>query len=144
MNEQQNVRLVQQAYEAFSRGEIQGVLNSLAEQVEWRVPKPEGVPFGGDYNGREQVARFFSDLNKYEEVTRFEPREYIAQGERVVAFGYFACKVRATGKPAQSEWVHVYTIRNGKIVKFQEYYDTAAALIAHRAAAMPQRTAVPV
>lgn len=144
MNEQQNVRLVQQAYDAFKRGEIQGVLNSLSEQVEWRVPKPEGVPFGGEYRGREQVARFFSELNQYEDVTRFEPREYIAQGERVVAFGYFGCKVRATGRTAESEWVHVHTIRNGKIVKFQEFYDTAASLIAHRTAATPQRTAVPV
>ena len=69
MNEQQNVKLVQQAYESFGRGDIQGVLNSLSEQVEWRVPKPEGVPFGGEYRGRDGVGRFFSELNQYEEVT---------------------------------------------------------------------------
>jgi len=132
MNEQQNVKLVQQAYESFGRGDIQGVLNSLSEQVEWQTPKPEGVPFGGDYRGRDGVGRFFSELNRYEEVTRFEPREFIAQGDRVVALGYYESRVKATGRTADSEWVHLFTVRNGEVVKFQEFYDTAAALLAHR------------
>lgn len=138
MNEQQNVTLVQQSYAAFSRGDIQAIVNACSDQVEWRTPKPEGVPFGGDYRGRDQVARFFAELNQHEEITRFEPREYVAQGDRVVALGSYACKARATGRKAESDWVHVFTIRNGKIVRFQEYFDTAAALIAHRKAGAPQ------
>jgi ketosteroid isomerase-like protein len=132
MNEQQNARLVQQAYEAFGRGDIQGVLSTLSEQVEWRTPKPEGVPFGGEYRGRDDVARFFSELNQYEEVTRFEPREFIAQGEKVVALGTYACNIRSTGRKVESEWVHVFTIREGKVVKFQEHFDTAKAVNAYR------------
>lgn len=134
MNEQQNVKLVQQAYESFGRGDIQGLLNSLSDQVEWRTPKPQGVPFGGDYRGRDQVGRFFSELNQHEEVTRFEPREFIAQGDRVVVCGSYACKARATGRTAESDWVHLFTVRNGKVVKFQEFFDTAAAMIAHQKA----------
>lgn len=144
MNEQQNVRLVQQAYESFGRGDIQGLLNSLSEKVEWRTPRIEGVPFGGDYRGRDGVGRFFSELNQHEEVTRFEPREFIAQGDRVVACGLYACTTRATGRKVESEWVHLFTIRDGKVVKFQEIFDTAAALIAHRKTATPQPAAVPV
>ena len=132
MNEQQNVALVQQAYESFGRGDIQGLLNSLSDQVEWRTPKPEGVPFGGEYRGRDEVGRFFSELSQYEEVTHFEPREFIAQGDRVVALGIYGFKAKATGRKAESEWVHLFTIRNGKVVRFQEFFDTAAALIAHR------------
>ena len=134
MNEQENVRLVQQAYESFGRGDIQGVLNSLSEQVEWRTPKPEGVPFGGEYRGRQGVGRFFAELNEHEQVTRFEPREFIAQGDRVVACGVYACTAKATGRKVESEWVHLFTIRNGKVVKFQEHFDTAAAVNAHRKA----------
>jgi uncharacterized protein len=132
MNEQQNVRLVQQAYEAFGRGDIQGVLGTLSEQVEWRTPKPEGAPFGGDYRGRGEVARFFSEMQQSEEVTRFEPREFIAQGDKVVALGMYASTIRSTGRKAESEWVHVFTFRDGKVVKFQEYFDTAAAVSAYR------------
>jgi len=143
MNEQQNVRLVQQAYESFGRGDIQGLLNSLSEQVEWRTPKPEGVPFGGEYRGRDAVGRFFSELNQHEEVKRFEPREFIAQGDRVVAIGFYSSRAKATGRMAESEWVHLFTIRNGKVVKFQEFFDTAAALIAHRKASAPQAAGVP-
>jgi ketosteroid isomerase-like protein len=132
MNEQQNVRLIQQAYEAFGRGDIQGLLGALSEQVEWRTPKFEGAPFGGDYHGRGEVARFFSELNQHEEVTRFEPREFIAQGEKVVALGVYASTIRATGRKAESDWAHVFTIRDGKVVKMQEFFDTAVAMNAYR------------
>ena len=142
MNEQQNVRLVQEAYESFGRGDIQGMLNSLSEQVEWSTPKPEGVPFGGEYRGRDAVGRFFSELTQHEEITRFEPREFIAQGDRVVALGFYSSKVKATGRIAESQWVHLFTIRNGKVAKFQEFFDTAAALIAHRKVSVPQAAAV--
>jgi uncharacterized protein len=134
MNEQQNVKLVQQAYESFGRGDIQAVLNSLSDQVEWRTPKTEGVPFGGEYRGREGVGRFFSELNQHEEITRFEPRDFIAQGDRVVALGFYASNVKATGRKSESEWVHLFTIRDGKVVKFQEFFDTAGAMLAHRKA----------
>jgi ketosteroid isomerase-like protein len=142
MNEQENVRLVQQAYECFGRGDVQGVLNSLSEQVEWQTPKPEGVPFGGEYRGRQGVARFFADLKQHDEITRFEPREFIAQGDRVVACGVYACTVRATGRKMESEWVHLFTIRNGKVVRFQEHFDTAAAMIAYRKATTPEPMSV--
>jgi uncharacterized protein len=132
MNEQQNVKLVQQAYECFGRGDIQGVLNSLSDQVEWRTPKPEGVPFGGEYRGRDGVARFFSELSQHEEITHFEPREFVAQGDSVVVHGYYASRVKATGRKAESEWVNWFTIRNGKVVKFQQFHDTAAALVAYQ------------
>jgi uncharacterized protein len=143
MNEQQNVRMVQQAYEAFSRGDIQGVLRTLSEQVEWHTPTVEGVPFGGEYRGPEEVARFFSAMNESEEITRFEPREFIAQGEKVVALGRFAATVRATGREVEGEWVHVFTIRDGKVVKFQEYFDTAMAANAYRKTTPAHASSVP-
>jgi uncharacterized protein len=144
MNEQENVRVVQQSYEAFSRGDIQAVLNFISEQVEWRTPKPEGMPFGGEYRGRDQVARFFWELNQHEEITRFEPREFIAQGDRVVVLGHYAAKVRSTGRMAESDWVHIFTVRNGKVVQFVEHFDTAVAMSAYRRSTTPQATAVPV
>jgi uncharacterized protein len=133
MSEQANVRIVQEAYAAFQRGEVQGVLNMLVEDVEWITPGPPDVmPVAGKRRGRQQVAQFFATLSEQEDVELFEPGEYIAQGDKVVALIKYRGRVKATGRAAEVDLVHVFTIRDGKIQRFREYFDTAAALEAYR------------
>jgi uncharacterized protein len=134
MNEQQNTNLVKQGYTAFSRGDIPGVLAVFAENAEWRCPKVEGAHFGGDYHGRKEIAKFFEQLNEAEEVLRFEPRQFVAQGNTVVAIGIYEASVRSTGRKYGTEWVHVFEVANGKITRFQEYADVQAAVQAHQKA----------
>jgi hypothetical protein len=57
MSEQQHLRLVQEFYAAFKRGDITGsVLNTLADDVGWFIPGPKDIiPFVGRRQGREQV-----------------------------------------------------------------------------------------
>jgi uncharacterized protein len=62
MSEQQNLRLVQQFYAAFQRGDIAGVLNSFADDVALYPAPKEIIPFVGRRPGREQVAQFFATL----------------------------------------------------------------------------------
>ena len=132
MSEQQNQRIVQQVYESFQTGNIAAVLDALAEDVEWRTPHVEGAPYTAECNGRQEVAQFFASLDEAEEVQQFEPTEYIAQGDKVVALGKYAGKVKATGRGFQVEWVHIHTLQDGKIVKFKEIYDTAGAASAYQ------------
>ena len=60
------------------------------------------------------------------------PREFIAQSDKVVALVYAEQAVRATGRTFVNHEAHVWTFRNGKVARFQIYYDTAAAAAAHR------------
>jgi ketosteroid isomerase-like protein len=78
------------------------------------------------------VAAFFSTMSSAQEPVQFEPQEYIAQGDRVVALGHYRWHAKATGREWESDWAHVYTIRDGQVVRFQEYTDTAMAIAAHR------------
>jgi ketosteroid isomerase-like protein len=43
VNEQENLQVVHQAYEAFGRGDVPGVLAMLTEDVEWSTPGPPDV-----------------------------------------------------------------------------------------------------
>jgi hypothetical protein len=56
MDEQQNTRLVQQAYERFKTGDLESFLNSLDPLIEWQLPAMENVPFAGTWRGREGVS----------------------------------------------------------------------------------------
>ncbi len=134
MNVQANTELIQQAYRDFNAGEIQALLNSYAEDIRWNLPEVENLPFSGRRQGREEVARFFSELAEAQEPLEFEAREFIAQGNRVVVLGHYRWRVKATGRDYASDYAHVWTIKGGKVTEFQEYTDTAASNRAFAAA----------
>jgi uncharacterized protein len=127
MSEQDNVGVVQQAYGNFKSGDIEALLGQMSEDVDWRLPDTEGVPFAGARRGRGQVAEFFSTLADAQDTLAFEPREFVAQGDKVVALGQYKWRVKKSGREYGGDWAHVFTIRDGKIVGFHEYMDTAAA-----------------
>jgi ketosteroid isomerase-like protein len=129
------VELVRQGYEAFGRGDIDGLLNLLDENVEWVSPGPPDLPTAGTRRGRQQIAEFFRILNDVFEIQRFEPKTFVAQGDRVVVLGEDTARVKATGKIVNESWAHAFVLGNGKVVSFQEYLDTAATVAEIRAAA---------
>ena len=134
MSEQQNIEIVRRGYEAFGHGDMNTLLGLFDEQVEWISPGPADLPTAGRRTGRQQIAEFFSVLNDTFEIQRFEPREFIAQGDRVVVTGVDTSRVKATGKVIEGEWAHIFTLKDGKVVRIQEYVDTAEAVVELRAA----------
>ncbi len=134
MNEQENTKIVRQTYELFKSGDIETLLSMYSDDVSWELPEVENTPFGGKLSGREEVARFFAELDKYEENLTFERTDFIAQGDKVVVLGNFTWRVKSTKKEYASGFAHVVTVRDGKIVGFVEYMDTAARSKAHTAA----------
>jgi len=122
-----NVQVVQDAYNRFATGDIPGLLANCAEDVDWVTPEIENASFGGTRRGHREVGEFFAGMAAEEEVLKFEPLEFIAQGDRVVVLGSYAAKVRETGRTYESDWVHVFTIKDGKIATFNEFFDSAAA-----------------
>ena len=134
MSEQQNIEIVKRGYEAFGQGDINGLLALCAENVEWVTPGPAEMPTAGIRRGHEQVGKFFTALDELFEIERFEPKQFIAQGEQVVVLGDDTAKVKATGKVLTEAWAHAFTIRDGKIVAFREYIDTAEVVAELRAA----------
>jgi len=126
MAERENIAVVQQAYAAFQRGDVQGILELVAEDVEWEGAKgvPQKVPFGGLRRGKAGVAEFFASVGREEEFSHFEPKEFFASGDRVVVLGSYHAKVRRTGKSFEGEWTMAFTFRGGKVVRFTEYADS--------------------
>ncbi len=125
MSEQANVEIVREAYAAYGRGDIQGVLDRLADDVEWVVPGPKEIPYAGERRGKDQVAQFFKLVDETTELNPFEPREFIAEGDKVVVLGYYAGRAKASDRGLESHWAMAFTLRNGRITQFREYTDTA-------------------
>jgi len=84
------------------------------------------VPFAGECRGNATVAEFFRLVGESETFEQFEPREFVAQGDKVVAVGHYHSLVKATGKRFDADFVMVFTLRNGKVTEFREFTDSAA------------------
>jgi ketosteroid isomerase-like protein len=127
MQEAQNIQLVKEAYAAFGRGDVQGILDRLADGVIWRGVHGAAphVPTAGERRGKEQVRTFFKQVADNFHFSRFEPREFLAGGDKVVALGEYAATTPG-GHTLASEFAMVFTVRNGKVVEFLELTDSAA------------------
>lgn len=126
MSQQDNLQVVQALYDAFGRGDMPAILDTLAEDIDWLfVGQPADVPFAGHRHGHDQMIEFFTIVAQTCEVLEWGPDEMIAAGDKVVSLGHERVKVKATGRVVESAWAHVFTVENGKIVRLREYYDTA-------------------
>jgi ketosteroid isomerase-like protein len=125
MNEQQNVDVVRQVYGAFGRGDLEGILGLLDPEVTWRTPGPSDLPTAGMRRGVNAVREFFGTLLSTFDITNFEPREFLAQGDTVVVLGTSVERVKATGNAIDFRWVHIFMIRNGRVASFEEPADVS-------------------
>jgi ketosteroid isomerase-like protein len=127
MDAQQNTQLVRDAYAAFGRGDVAGVLSCLSPQVDWEVATVPGLSFTGRRKGNDQVAEYFRQADEERGIREFLPKEFIAQGNKVVVLGSGAFTVKHTGRDFDSDWVHVFTVEGGRITGFREFLDSHLA-----------------
>jgi uncharacterized protein len=123
---QADVALIQSLYAAFGRGDIATIIAAATPDIEWRLNGSRSdYPLLGTWNGPKGVQSFFDELAKLQDFSEFSPREFLSAGERVFVFGHYAATIRKTGRKAASDWVHIFTVRNGKVAAFLEFTDTA-------------------
>ncbi len=120
-----NTEIVRAAFVAFLRKDIPALLALLDESVDWKpvTGAASYVPTAGHRRGKAQVAEFFGVVGQSFNFTQFEPREFVAERDRVVTLGHYAATT-ASGQ-MESDFVMVFTVRSGKIVAFQEFADSA-------------------
>ena len=126
MSEKVNTDIVQAGYEKFGSGDVAGLLELFSDNILWQVPEVANAPFTGTRQGKQAVGEFFKLLAESEKFDRFEPLEFIAQNNKVVVLGEVAATVTSTGRSFESQWVHVFTVVDGRVAEFQEFFDTAA------------------
>lgn len=136
MSAQDNLTLVKQMYLAFGeQGDTAGgtptTLELLAEEGEWEFSgPPDKMPWAGVYRGREQTARALAVLDELIAFEHFHPRDFVAQGDKVVVLGEETGRVKKTGRKFKNIWAHIITLRDGQIIHFRTYSDTAVIVAA--------------
>ena len=107
----------------------------LAPDVSWELEAPAEISMAGIRKGPEAVKGFFQAIASDHADPKLEIDEYFSSADGVATFGRYKCTLKKTGKHLDSPVAHLFKFRDGKIVRFVDYTDTAAYLEAGRSSA---------
>src|ERR1700721_2577204 len=111
MSTDKNVQTVKDFFAAIGRGDREALLALVAEDIEWIIPG-EDWPLAGTRHGHAGLADLLAQASKSME-TSAEPREFVAQGDRVLVVGFAKGKIKATKKTFAEAWFFPITARGG-------------------------------
>lgn len=118
-----NLDLIRATYEGSSEENGRNLLAVLHPDVEWT--EAEGFPYAGTYVGVDALmAGVFARLGGEWIGYRAKVHTYLADGDRVAAFGVYSGVYKATGKAMRAAFAHLYELRDGKIRRMTQYVDT--------------------
>lgn len=113
---------VRAMYDAFARRDVPGVMSLLDADVVIR--QSDELPWGGSYRGPEEAMRFFGLLTQHID-TSVEVERMVCAGDCVVEVGRTVGRGVATGRAFAIDEVHVWRVRDGRIVAMEAFVDNA-------------------
>jgi uncharacterized protein len=125
MSIEENVQTVKDFFAAIGRGDKEGLLALVAEDIEWIIPGKDW-PLAGTHRGHAGLREFLKKASESVETAFPTPPDFIAQGDRVLVVGLARGKIKATNKTFEDHWVFAITVRSGKLTNVREYIDTQA------------------
>lgn len=121
-----NRDLIHALYDAFGRGDAGTVLGALHPEIDWREADNFVYADRNPYRGPQQVAEgVFARLMTEWDGYTVSPETLLEDGETVVALGRYRGTFRATGRPVDAQFAHVWRVSDGLVTRFQQYTDTA-------------------
>ena len=119
-----NTEFIRGLYEKFAQGDVPSVLAAFDDNIVWI--EAEGTPYGGTYrSGDEIVQNVFMKLATEWAGYTATPEKFHDAGDTIIVAGKYSGSYNATGKGMSTPFAHVWTIDDGKVVKFVQYTDTA-------------------
>jgi uncharacterized protein len=120
-----NGRTIAGMYEAFGRGDVEHVLAQIAPQVEWIETSAENIPAHGTFSTPQDVLEnVFAAVPQHFERFELLPELWIENGNDVVVTGRVRARTRS-GSDLDAPYAHVFTFRDGKLIRNDNHHDTA-------------------
>lgn len=119
-----NLEIVKSTYEGKTSEENgKNLAKHVADDLSWT--EANGFPYAGTYIGLEAVTKnVFNRLGSEWIDYKFTPEDYIAMADMVVAYGTYSGTYKITGKPFKARVAHIWKLRDGKIISFEQFVDS--------------------
>jgi uncharacterized protein len=127
-----NGRTIAGMYEAFGRGDVEHVLSRIAPDVEWIETESSEMPINGRSSSPQEVlANVFAKVPESFESFELHPELWIESGDDVVVTGRIRARTRS-GTQLDAPYAHVFSFRDGKVSRNDNFHDTAMWVAALR------------
>ncbi len=121
-----NVEALQRGYEALNRGDLSVVLDLLDPDIEWH--EPGDSPEAGTHQGRDSFERFFRSWIESFDGFQVEPEQVVERGGKLIAVVHQSGRGRASGIRVDARLAHVWTVKDGRAVRWEAVADPEDAL----------------
>ena len=123
---QENVNAIRNLYDLFAKGDVPTVLAGFDQNIEWNeaenFPYADGNPYIGPNAVLEGVFMRLGSEWDYWKLT--DQVYYESKNGEILVTGRYNAKHKKTGKEINAQFVHIFWIENGKVIKFQQFADT--------------------
>ena len=121
-----NIALAKSVYDAFAKADIPTVLAGMDDNIVWN--EAENFPYAdkNPYVGKDAVLNgvFARIGGEWDNFSLTEKQFYPIQNDMILVTGYYTGKYKQSGKTIKAQFAHVWWMKDGKLVKFQQYADT--------------------
>jgi ketosteroid isomerase-like protein len=124
-----NRKVLERILRAYSESDLERVVSSFDENVQWMVHAlPGHYRFGGPKRGHLGMAEVWAMIATYFTIERYECKEMIGEGDVLWATNELTVMIRRVNRRVMLRLVNRWQFENGKVIACDEYFDTAAAL----------------
>lgn len=114
-------------YAGVHEGDFDKLFGVMADDCTIEFYGPSVIPFAGIFRGREACKIFFGHVGNDVEIQEFRQDEFICERDKVAVTGHLRMVLKATGRLYAADYAHILTIRDGMVVRFRDFQDTAQA-----------------
>jgi ketosteroid isomerase-like protein len=119
-----NREAIQALFDAYANRDAETMLGCLDDAAEWI--EAAGFPYAGTYVGPQAVMdNVWRPMATEWDGWSAVPDEIIVEGDRVVAVGTYSGAYKATGKAFSARFAHVFTMKNDKVIRMEQFVDSA-------------------
>ncbi len=134
---EKNIQIIKDMHAAFNKGDLPAVLGYLADDIDWQAPvtgtRVKEISWSKPRRGRKEVESFFKELTEKVKPGELEILTITGQDDRIIVEGKTRGTVIATGCAYKNDWIMAFTLRDAKVVRFRQYYDSADVAAAFHA-----------
>jgi ketosteroid isomerase-like protein len=123
---QADIEMLRAGYEAFNRGDWDDVFREAHPNFELKTA--DRVTNPGTYRGVDEVRRFFEDLFEPFEEVFSEPQEFFERDNQIAVVVLVRLRPRGSSAVVENRIGHVWTIRDGKVARFEIFPEREKAL----------------
>jgi ketosteroid isomerase-like protein len=120
-------KAVESYYAAIHSGDFDVLFNVLHDDCTIEYYGPSVIPFAGFFRGKEKCRIFFGHVANDVDILEFSQLEFIYDGAGAAVTGRLVLKFKSSGRVYESEYAHIITVKDGQVLRFRDFQNSAKA-----------------